>query len=114
MAPRTRNSIAHAVVGVFLLVGLLSAATNCTPEPVQSEFAQSVDLRLLSNIAVQHNGRLKSFDSYARTMMKFVSGPRSINGQPSAFSYLDLMFRPDAYRDADIIYVTSQAVKRSS
>ena len=105
MAARTRGRIADAIVGVFIVIVILSAVMNRAPRPIQSEFAQSVDLPRLSNIAVQHNGRLKSFDSFARSMMKFVSGPRSVNGQSSTFTYFDLMFRPQAYREADIIYV---------
>ncbi len=112
MAARTRGRITDVVVGLLILALVLKAFANRAPEAVQSEFAQSVDLSQLSKIAVQHNGRLKSFDSYARSMMKFVSGHKSIHGQPAAFTYLDLMFRPGVYHNAEIIYVKHKDIRR--
>ncbi len=112
MAARNRGRIADVVVGALIIAGILYGATTGGDPPLESEFAQGVDLSLLSGLAVQHNGRVKSFNSYARTMMKFVTGPRSINGQSSAFTYLDLMFRPQAYRDVDLIYVKHKDMRR--
>jgi cytochrome c-type biogenesis protein CcsB len=43
--------------------------------------------------------------------MQFVTGPRRIAGQPSDFTYLDLLFRPEAYRSADAIYVKNREVR---
>ena len=105
MAARTRGRVADAIVGGLILAAVLNAVANRTPPAVRSDFTEAVDHATLAKIAVQHNGRLKSFDSYARSMMKFVSGPRSIRGQSAAFTYLDLIFRPAAYAEADLIYV---------
>ncbi len=74
-------------------------------------FHEQVDLRPLGRIAVFTEGRLKSFGSFANAQMQFVTGPRSIAGQPSDFTYLDLLFRPDAYADADILYVKNREVR---
>ncbi len=111
MPARIKGRIADAVVvvGVALLIAYGFSGRGDTV--VQSEFAEQVDLTPLSAVAVQHNGRLKSFDSYARYMMKLVCGSRKINGQSAAFSYLDLMFRPEAYRDVDLIYVKHKDVR---
>ncbi len=69
---------------------------------------EQVDLTPLDRIAVQTDGRVRSFTSHALTNMRYVSGPRSINDQSPEFTYLDLMFRPERYRDQDIIYVKSK------
>src|SRR5262245_10879599 len=62
-------------------------------------------------MAVQTEGRLKSFDSFANGLMHVVSGPRSIAKQHPSFTLLDMMFRPDAYDDADCIYVKNKSVR---
>ncbi|MCH8880916.1 MAG: hypothetical protein IID34_13680, partial [Planctomycetes bacterium] len=100
------------VVGCTLLLAIVWMSSGRSDDVIQSDFSLAVDLSTLSNIAVQHNGRLKSFDSYARTMTKFVTGPRLINGQPSEFTYLDMMFRPDAYDQAEIIYVKHKDMRK--
>lgn len=74
-------------------------------------FHRQVDLRPLGRIAVSSDGRLKSFGSFANTQMQLVTGPRAINGQGTDFTYLDMMLRPDAYVDADVIYVKNREVR---
>ncbi len=83
---------------------LLQAAARADDE-ASAPFAQRVDLEPLATIAVQNDGRLKSLSSFASETMGFVSGPKSIAGQTALFTYLDMMLRPDQYRDADVIYV---------
>lgn len=70
-----------------------------------------VDLTPLGKVAVHTEGRLKSFGSFANTQMQFVTGPRSIAGQSDDFTYLDMLFRPEAYRDADVIYIKNREVR---
>lgn len=74
-------------------------------------FAAQVDLAPLSELAVHTEGRLKSFDSFANGMMAFVSGSKRIAGQTPSFTYLDMLFRPGAYEDADVISVKNKAVR---
>lgn len=80
-------------------------ASNANAADAGKSFVERVDLKPLGTIAVQSDGRLKSLSSFAQEMMAFVSGPREINGQDPLFTYLDMLFRPDVYRDADVIYV---------
>jgi cytochrome c-type biogenesis protein CcsB len=89
-----------------------------TSQPVASPalearaaFAARLDLEPLGRISVYEDGRLKSFDSFASSMMFFVSGPHAISGNPDGVSYLDLMFNPEAYVDADIVYVKSKPMR---
>lgn len=82
-------------------------------EPVQAvpPLHRLVDLTPLGKVAVHTEGRLKSFGSFANTQMQFVTGPRSIAGQSDDFTYLDMLFRPEAYRDADVIYIKNREVR---
>ena len=74
-------------------------------------FAQQVDLSPLDRIAVQADGRLRSFESHAKTLIGYIAGPRRIQNQPHGFTYIDLMLRPERYRDVDIIYVKNKQVR---
>ncbi|MCG3136462.1 MAG: Cytochrome c biogenesis protein CcsA [Phycisphaerae bacterium] len=106
-------AIFSAITGTIMVMGGVYLLSGANPaEQLQSEFAQAVDLSPLAQIAVQNNGRLKSFDSYARTMMKWVSGSNKINNQSASFTYFDLLFRPNTYNDADIIFVKHIDVRR--
>ncbi|MCH9022851.1 MAG: cytochrome c biogenesis protein CcsA [Planctomycetes bacterium] len=98
------------VLGAVLMYG--RSRSQGKVETQVSEFARQVDLSPLRRVAVQTSGRLKSFDAFAHEMMQYVSGPYKIKGQEAMFSYLDLMFRPDLYRQADIIYVKNKSLRR--
>jgi len=74
-------------------------------------FADQIDLGAFGWLAVHSEGRVKSFDSFARSMMKYITGPRTIDGRSSSFTYLDLMFRPEQYEDVDHIYVKNKLVR---
>lgn len=101
------------VMVVAALVGYTAyRGSHRAPRPRvgPSEFAAKVDLRPLDRTAVHADGRLRSFESHAKTYMGLVSGPRSINGQTNAFTYLDLMLRPERYADEPIVYVKNKLV----
>ena len=110
---RQAGIIMAVAVAAVALVGLLQLgrAGRQAETPSRSAFAEQVDLSPLGRIAVHEDGRVKSFDSFASTLMHYVSGPRAFNGQSDSFSYLDLMLRPEAYEDADIIYVKNKGLR---
>lgn len=91
----------HRLVYVIVALFMMGAGS----------FESQIDLSPLDAVAVQTEGRLKSFSSFAHGQMGFVSGPRSINGQTPAFTYLDMLMRPEAYRDADVIFVKGTIVR---
>ena len=103
-------------VVVAILLGALSYYTakrigDRPPRPEASAFAQAVDLTPLDRVAVHSDGRLRSFESHAHVFMRYVSGPHRVMGQRRGFTYLDMMFRPEAYDDKDIIFVKSKPVR---
>ncbi|MFO0829613.1 MAG: cytochrome c biogenesis protein CcsA [Phycisphaerales bacterium] len=100
------------VVCIALAAGLARADDSLSSSAAASPtFAQRVDLTPLGRVAVHAEGRLKSLGSHANTFMQFVSGPRKIAGQDPLFTYIDMMLRPEAYDDADIIYVKNRQVR---
>ncbi len=104
---------------VFLFTLALSAglfAGPVAPGPVAADavvddWRNDVDLAPVGAMAVHVQGRIKSLASHANAMMDAVSGPRQIAGQSAMFTYLDMLFRPDAYRDADCIYIKNKLVR---
>ncbi len=84
----------------------------CIVDANAQTFQEQVDLSPFDSVAVQTEGRLKSFGSFAHGEMGFVSGPRKINGQSPEFTFLDMLFRPEAYEDADVIYVKAPIVRK--
>ncbi len=97
------------IVGYAGYRGMDGAARTRAPS---SDFAQQVNLDPLYHTAVQGDGRLRSFESHAKTYMGYVTGSKSVAGQSQGFTYLDLMFRPEAYADADLIYIKNKEVRR--
>ncbi|MAA52479.1 MAG: hypothetical protein CMJ41_05545 [Phycisphaerae bacterium] len=87
----------------LLLVGASSANAQQTVAP--PPFPAGVDITPLDVVAVWQDGRIKSYDSFARSIMQSITGPREINGQSPPLTYLDLMLRPEAYDGAPIYFV---------
>lgn len=99
-------SCREAIVCAFIL--FFAAVT-----PVKaSDFVTEVDLQPLEELAVHTDGRLNSFGSYANALMYEVSGSRKIDGRPPIYTYLDMLFRPSAYENADVIYVKNKLIRK--
>ena len=101
---------------ILILAITVTTIGNGVSNAVQDDgpaFHEQVDLEPIGGLAVHVQGRIKSFGSHANAMMNAVSGPRSINGQSPAFTYLDMLFRPEAYEDADCVYVKNKLVRNT-
>ncbi|MDG2147981.1 MAG: cytochrome c biogenesis protein CcsA [Planctomycetota bacterium] len=112
MNPQRRFTVAVVV----LIVGLVAfsgwmASGRRAPESPSTAFFQAVDLSALGSIAVHSGGRLKSFSSFAHERMGWVMGTRRFRQQTPAFTYLDLMFRPEVYEGEDIIFVKNKNLR---
>jgi len=108
-----KNLYVLTAILAFAFLPCALQATEKTPSdsPAASSFAEQVDLSPFHRVAVQADGRLRSYESHAKTFMGYVSGPRKIDGQSYGFTYLDLIFRPEAYRDKDIVFVKNKQVR---
>jgi len=77
------------------------------------QFAQDVDLSRMRLIAVQHDGRFKPFDTLARETIQQITGDSVFDGQDPVYTYLDLMFRPAAYGNRNLILVKKARVREA-
>ena len=108
---RTRQVLESAKgVAKVVLLGVAVIASVGTAR-ADGDWAGVVDLSPLDSVAVQTEGRIKSFGSFAHSEMGHISGPRRIAGQSPEFTYLDLILRPEAYADADVIFVKGAVVR---
>jgi len=101
--------VAATTLAALLAAGRLGRAADAA---APSAFLASLDLAPLGNLAVHHDGRLKSLDSHARAMMDFLTGPRKFQGQSPTVTFLDLMLRPEAYERAAVIYIKNKLVRK--
>lgn len=112
MSPQRRFTVAV----VLLILGLVAfsgwmASGRRAPESPSTAFFQAVDLSALESTAVHSEGRLKSFSSFAHERMGWVMGAQRFRQQSPAFTYLDMMFRPEAYEGEDIIFVKNKNLR---
>lgn len=98
-----------AIAGGLALLAL--AMSERSSKTTASGFAGSVDMTPLDEAAVNSEGRLKSYASFARDAMSRISGSRRINDQTPDFTYMDLMIRPERYEDVDLIYVKNTTMR---
>jgi len=86
-------------------------------------FEQKLNLDAFRLVAVQHQGRFKTFDTLAREMIRHVTGrtyfKREIPGtdtvvkQDPVFLYLDVVFKPESYADVRLIHVKMRPMRRA-
>ncbi len=107
----TVGLVVATLIAIMAALGAARAAHAAPEDAPAGDFASAVDLTNLGRIAVFGDGRLKSFGSHANAMVSVITGPKRIAGQSAAFTYLDMMIRPEAYADADIIYVKNRQVR---
>lgn len=111
----TRRSLTLAVLAVAVgLFGLVSSARAFgDPETTAKKqaFREGIDLSQMRLIAVQNDGRIKTFDSLAREMFKAIDASGKLAGKDAVYAYLDMMFNGGMYQDLDIIYIKKQAFR---
>ena len=106
---------------IKLLILLLASFSGTVAIPVEDSaqvqpvtemtFESQVDMTPFNEVAVWDGGRIKSWESFSRSMMQFVSGSRKIDGQSPAFTYLDMALRSSAYENRDIIFVKKKPMR---
>ncbi|MBL8745400.1 MAG: cytochrome c biogenesis protein CcsA [Phycisphaerae bacterium] len=80
-------------------------------ERAEGSFVRAVDLSPLDRSAVWNEGRLKSFDAFATEMLSYISGRSRVFGQPTDFTYLDMVFRGERYAAAPVIYIKNKEMR---
>ena len=76
------------------------------------ELSEQIDIDPWSNqVAVFTEGRVKSYETFARSYMQYISGSKLIDGQSATFTFLDMMIRPEHYEGRPIIYVKNKNIR---
>lgn len=101
----------------------LAAAAPLWAQSFDAKFINGVNLTPFELVAVQHDGRFKTFDTLARSAVRNMSyddelvredakGGQRVK-QTAGFTYLDMLFRPEAYREDRMIYVKELGLRQS-
>lgn len=106
----TQFAIGATVAFAFalMIVGMIEMRLN---RP-QEGFAAQVDLTPLDQAAVQRQGRIKSYASHASELIGMVSGGKRVQGHRHDFTYLDMMFNPQAYDEIPCINIKNPAMRQ--
>ncbi len=95
---------------VFMLAILLCTSVSAAVET--TTFSNSVDMGSWSErVAVFSNGRVKSFETFARSYMSYILGPRKFENQHATFTYFDMLIRPERYANQSIVYVKHKGLR---
>jgi cytochrome c-type biogenesis protein CcsB len=62
-------------------------------------------------VAVFTDGRVKSFETFARSYMPYIMGSRKYQSQEATFTYFDMLIRPERYVGKDIIFVKHKGLR---
>ena len=98
----------------LLLFTMVTAIAHAAPAVVTTQadtFYEAIDLSPLDEVTVWQDGRLKSFESYARDTMNWISGPRRPGGLTPRVAMLDIMLRPQVWVDQDLYFVKNKLVR---
>jgi len=100
-----------------MFAGLMAIAVSVSAHARESgaaeiPFERAVDLRPFERLAVHMDGRIRSFESHASTLIRNVSGAQRIDGRSPGFTYLDMMLRPERYEEkVASIFVRNKLVR---
>jgi cytochrome c-type biogenesis protein CcsB len=95
------------IFSVFILVFAFGASAQDA-----TTFESRVNMEPWSdNVAVFTNGRVKSFETFARSFMPHIIGPHRLESQDETYTYFDLLIRPERYFGKPIIFVKHKGLR---
>lgn len=74
-------------------------------------FYDAVDLSPLDEVTIWQDGRLKSFESFSRETMNWISGPLHPGGLTPRVAMMDIMLRPQVWIDQDLYFVKNKLIR---
>ena len=107
--PALRVTRQNNVILFLLFLGLLwlgggaANAASLTPEARE----------MLRRMPIQHQGRVKPFDTFARETIKQLTGNSRIHGQDPVDTLLSMIAEPDRWRDVELIAVPSMPLREA-
>ncbi len=106
LPPRLCASAFKFILLILPVVGLALEARGA------DNFAGQVDLSKFEKVTVQHQMTLKTFDSFSRQVLTEITGKASLDGNTATFTVLDMMFRPEAYQEKDVVKIKHLPVRQ--
>lgn len=103
---------AGVLVGAMIAAVGVRVVQSSRAGPAPTSFAAQVDLSPLETVAVHTEGRLKSYPSFADSLMRHLVGPRPFRGQAHGFTLLDMVFRPEQYENRSVVHVSNRQIRR--
>ncbi len=86
---------------LVILPAVLSGGSVSAREPALPPQA----LETIRHIAIQHNGRQKPFDSFARETLKLITGSPRRGGEDPVATLLSVMAEPERWQDEPLVAV---------
>jgi cytochrome c-type biogenesis protein CcsB len=74
-------------------------------------FYDAIDLSPLDEVTIWQDGRLKSFESFSRETMNWISGPLHPGGLTPRVAMMDIMLRPQVWIDQDLYFVKNKLIR---
>lgn len=113
MSRKKNSRVARAVLCALVALVFLPGATASEEFQlsVGSDFAERVELETFRQLAVQDQGRVKTFDSLAREKLKYVNS-RLVGAIDPSLLYLDMLMVPEHYAGARIIRIKNKALRQ--
>jgi len=95
-----------------LIAAIFALICSTTSFAQNNDFSTEVEMTPWSdNVAVFTDGRVKSFETFARSYMPFILGSKKFESQDATFTYFDMLIRPERYVDQDIIFVKHKGLR---
>jgi cytochrome c-type biogenesis protein CcsB len=87
------------------------AAAPVAEDASAPNFYDAIDLSPLDEVTIWQDGRLKSFESFSRETMNWISGPLHPGGLTPRVAMMDIMLRPQVWIDQDLYFVKNKLVR---
>lgn len=100
------NKFVSVMTGLLITAAVSALALSASTRQHKGEpgsFASQVDLTPLDHLAVQYQGRVKSFGSFADQIVAGIEDRGRYLSQDRRFTYIDLMLAPQRYENAAIV-----------
>ncbi len=107
-------------VAATALTAALVVASGCGASPKDSvvplsvgqPFRETIDLAAIRLVAVQDDGRVKTFDALARETLARAFGPKALGDADPVLAYLDLMLVPENSTTSAALYAPKKAFRQ--
>lgn len=102
------------ILSFFFIAGAVGQSELLVSDTVADDatFIARLNVDALKPVTIQHNQTLKTLDSFARQTLTTITGRKSYQGQPAVYTVLDMTFRPEIYRDVNIIKIRNAVLRQ--